>query len=552
MVGALLLTWNGVLARFANPFVLHHRVDSVQYQLLARNRLHGHHEVGDEAHTVHQEGCHPMWRPGLVWIEEGLARCLGSVRNGAAAASALGATILELALLRLAWLCFGKKTLLLLFIGLVVPAIGSPFLQLTVGQGPEVWAAASTIAGLAVLVEGLKRRSAPWILVAGTIAGLAEWFRTGSLLLFAIPCAVYGSAALRQRDRRGLCLAAGALSTWIGMAVLGEQAVPSAVNKTRANLWACRTELSGPLITEELSDGTSLTYSLVGYTLLPQSAEIYLDSVVRNSRGRSTLGFCCEHAQEIGHAYIQRLQQVLTSGFLGLRLRIGELVLALFGIQFLLSFAGWDPAARHTFALGGAALGHYLGPVILIAGNEPTHYLLVASPLFLLVAARSAALLVERSFSGWRHRQAVAGGIALLMLVMIAFSSIRFYQEILPWLGNLHRQAVQQQAAVDALGLGGRKVACRNMCWFVDRHVQTVFLPYATVSELESYVLVHGIDGILIWEQEPMVAFRATPYASLTEFGRTLQESPRFGPPQLSGGWHWYPVRRRHDTEGEP
>ena len=103
VVAALLLSWNGTLGTFASPFVMLHRYDCAQYQLLARNRLHGHYEVGDEAHSVHQEGCHPMWRPGLVWIEEALARCLGSVRKGAAAASVLGAALLELALPAACW-----------------------------------------------------------------------------------------------------------------------------------------------------------------------------------------------------------------------------------------------------------------------------------------------------------------------------------------------------------------------------------------------------------------------------------------------------------------
>src|SRR5207245_10160435 len=103
-VAVLLLAWNGVLSSFASPFVLLSRYDGVQYQLLARNRLHGHYERGDEAHTVHEEGRQPMWGPGLVWSEEGLARCLGSVCLGAAAASGLGATLLGLALCCLRWL----------------------------------------------------------------------------------------------------------------------------------------------------------------------------------------------------------------------------------------------------------------------------------------------------------------------------------------------------------------------------------------------------------------------------------------------------------------
>src|SRR5207244_1019088 len=65
-----LLVWNGWTALYANPFTLTMGYDGTFYQLLARNRLRGHDEVGDTAHTVGEEGRHPMWRPGLVWVEE--------------------------------------------------------------------------------------------------------------------------------------------------------------------------------------------------------------------------------------------------------------------------------------------------------------------------------------------------------------------------------------------------------------------------------------------------------------------------------------------------
>src|SRR5437588_2999962 len=77
-VTAFLLVWNGVLAVYANPFLLLQQHDGTQYHLLVRNRLKGHYEIEDTAHTVRAEGQNPIWRPALVWIEEGLARCLGS------------------------------------------------------------------------------------------------------------------------------------------------------------------------------------------------------------------------------------------------------------------------------------------------------------------------------------------------------------------------------------------------------------------------------------------------------------------------------------------
>jgi hypothetical protein len=542
-VAALLLAWNGVLSSFASPFVLLSRYDGVQYQLLVRNRLQGHYEMGDEAHTVHEEGRHPMWRPGLVWIEEGLARCLGSVHRGAAAASGLGTTLLELALLCLAWRCFDTKTFLFALLGLMLPAFGSPFWELAVGQGPEVWAAAATLAGLVLLVEGLRRQSACWALLAGTVAGLAEWFRTGNLLLFALPCAVYSVAALRRRDSRAFFLAAGPLVSWFGMAALADLAVPSSVNKNIANLWACRAEIGGPLVTEELADGNCSTFSMLHYTLVPGKGEIYIDDVLRCSRGRSTLAYLRDHAGEIACAYAVHLQDAAANGFSGLRQRIGDLVLALFTVQLVLSLVRRDDATSHTFALAGGALGHYLGPVVLLVGDAPSHYLLVAMPLFVLVGTRGVLRLADL----FRDGRFLPLSLCLLALVF----GVPFYRDALTLLRHFQEQSAQQQAAVDALGLEGQRVACRNMSWFVDREVQTVLLPYATVPELADYAQGHAIDGILIWEEETTF-FRATPYGSPTEFARALQDSELFGPAKIAGDWRWYPVRRPIHTEEQP
>jgi hypothetical protein len=549
VLAALLLAWNVFLGTLASPLVLLHRYDGVQYQLLARNRLHGHYEVGDAAHTVHEEGRHPMWRPGLVWIEEGLARCLGSVRQGAAAASAIGTTLLQLALLCLAWRSFGYRTSLCVLTAFAAPAVTFPFMELAVGQGPEVWAAAAIVAGLAVLVEALRRHYTAWALAAGAVAGLSEWFRTGNILLFAIPCVVYGFADIR-RDWRQFWLPACAFVAWLGMAGLGDRTVPSPVNKTVANLWDCHVTMDGPLLTEELADGSCLTSSLLIYTLLPGTTEITIDAVLRESRGQSTWMFCREHASEIARAYVQRLQQVLKSGFHGLRLRTGELVLVLFGIALLLGLARPDPLTSHVVAIAGGALGQYLGPVVLIAGDEPSHYVLVAYPLILLVAVRGALLFVELGTTAWNRWRAVPPVVLGIGPVLAALLSVPFLDGAMTRLLDLQQQAEQQQAAVDALRLEGLKVACRNMAWFVDRDVHTAFLPYATVPELENYVHAHAIDGILIWEGEGMGAFRANPYGSLNQFARALEDSAVFAPAQVSGSWRWYPLAHyRHSEE---
>jgi hypothetical protein len=484
---------------------------------------------------------------------------------------------------------------------LAVPALSFPFLILAVGQGPEVWAATAIVAGLILLVEALRRRSARWALAAGTVAGLSEWFRTGNLLLFAVPCAVYSLSALRLQTRRqgdqetrgpraaspcllvslSSCLIpALALVAWVAVAAAADLAVPSPVNKTVANLWDCRTDMEGPAVVEEHPDGTHLVISMLGYSLVPvqgtnlQTGPVksatYFDYAVRSSRGRSTLDFLRGNAGVMARAYIQHLQQVLTSGLRGLRQAIGNLIVLLFGVQLLCSVGNGvkpsDPfsknAASHTFAVAGAALGHYFGPVVLIAGDAPTQYILMALPFFVLVAARGAVRLVVaggKHFGLQRTGRFSAADVDRAPWLLTAWTAavligagVLSYAWAQQRLYELQRLALEEQAAVDALCLEGKKVACRNMCWFVDRQVQTILLPYATVAELEVYVRDHNIDGILVWEKEPTPFFNATPYDSPAAFGRALQESPLFGPPRTSGTWRWYPVLATATAKEQP
>jgi hypothetical protein len=282
---------------------------------------------------------------------------------------------------------------------------------------------------------------------------------------------------------------------------------------------------------------------MLHYTLVPGKEEIYIDEVLRCSRGRSTLAYLRDHAGEIACAYAVRLQEAAANGFSGLRQRIGDLVLSLFVAALALCLARRDEATAHTFALAGGALGHYLGPVVLLVGDAPSHYLLVAMPLFVLVGTRGVIRLA-RLFRGGRF-------LPLSLYLLALVFGVPFYRDATTLLRHYQEQSAQQQAAVDALGLEGQRVACRNMSWFVDRDVQTVLLPYATVPELAAYAQGHAIDGILIWEQETTF-FRATPYGSPTEFVRALQDSALFGPPKRAGAWRWYPVRRPIHTEEQP
>jgi hypothetical protein len=555
-----LLLWNGLTALYANPFSLTQWYDGIQYQLLARNRLAGHEEIGDTAHTVRREGRHPMWRPGLVWIEQGLAACTGSVRTAAALASALGTTLLELILLWLAWRGFGALTAVVVGLGIVTPwPVGASFMGLAVGQGPEPWAAAAILLGIACLTEAWRRPCWGWALAAGLGAGSAEWFRTGTLLLFAAPCVVHGLTALGLRRWKLLGGAATALAGALLMAFLAGRAVPSLVDKTAVNFRHNLAENDGPFLHEDVPGVGPVTFSMGGYLIVPGTNEVANDHIVREARASSE-SFLADHFDVIYGLYLDRLSRLLASGGWGLRWLTGEIVLALFCYQLLISLLRRDGSALLTVSAAGAVLAYYLGPVALLRGDQPTHYLLMALPLVLLVAARGAVGFLEWAAEVCRrHLPSLADWVYCRRLIFLALLSIpvlclnaTFYQAVLTTLRDYQQQAQVEQAAVDDFPLEGKTVACRNMSWFVDRDVETVLLPYATVPELERYVRARGIDGILVWDRETQVYFRATPYGSPQAFDRALRKSPVFDSPQVSGAWRWYPVRRTQSPKGRP
>jgi hypothetical protein len=552
-VAAVLLVWNSLPAWYANPFTLTVGYDGTFYQLLARNRLQGHDELADHHHTVGTEGRHPMWRPGLVWVEEQLARCLGSVQAGSAAASALGVTLMELALLWLARRCFGRTACGLVLLSFFLSLGASVhFLTLAVRQGPEPWAAAGLLAGLAALNEARLRRSWGWAVLAGVALGLAEWFRTGNLLLVAVPGAVYGLAALWQRDWSGCGRLITTGACFLAAVALARVVVPSLVDKTVANLWANLVEHQGIKYTHTFPDGGRVTYDIGGLKLAPGTQETYYDYFVRRSRTVTAREFLAEHSDEVLPLYGERLQDALTGGAAGLRWAVGDTILAFFFGQLLLSLVRPGPVRIHVLALGGAVLAHYLGPVVLLRGNSPTHYLLVASPLIVAVAAQGVLSLTEWTTARLKQRwptfalpEGRAGWATLIILLAPAWCyTLSGYLGALESLREQDRQAGQEQAALDALDLEGRKVACRNMSWFIDRDIQAVLLPYATVPELARYLRAHHADGILVWDNEPAKFFLATPYGMTPEFDRALRKSPLFEKPRVSGAWRWYPLRR--------
>jgi hypothetical protein len=561
-LAGLLLAWNGLTALYASPLTLTQWYDGIQYQLLARNRLHGHDEVGDKAHTVGREGRHPMWRPGLVWIEEGLATVAGSVRGAAALASALGTTLMELAMLWLAWRCFGVRSWLVVVTAVLVPwPVGAWLLGLAIGQGPEPWAAAAILLGLGGFVEAVRRQSGIWGFGAGLVAGGAEWLRTGTTLLFAAPWLVYALVFLFQRRWKELELAAAGAAGLLIATVTAGWVVPSPVNKTVANLWHNLAENEGPLLTENVAGVGWVTFSMGGYRIVPGTQETYNDYIVRSSREVSSREFLEGRGRVIFPLYLDRLGEALASGVWGLRWLLGDIVLGCFLFQIAMG-AGVRTARSHpgelsarrqieTTAFALAALGYYFGPVVLLRGAAPSHYLLLALPLFVIVAARGAVTLAEMigalcqsRLPALAERARVRQGFALVLLAALLISlSGHYYLQVLTTLREYQDRANTAQAAVDSLQLAGKTIACRNMSWFVDRDVRTVLLPYATVPELEAYARARDIDGILVWDDETQLFFRATPYASLNEFDRAMRKSSVFAPPQVAGAWHWYPMR---------
>jgi hypothetical protein len=554
-MGAVLLFWNGLLACHAGPLTLTHFHDTPQYQLLARNRLAGETGVGESAHTVGREGRHPMWRPGLVWVEETLARGLGSVRAGAAAASALGTTLLEVAMLGLAWRCFGPASFALTVVFLFAPFTANAFfVRLAVGQGPEPWAAAFTLLALTALFAARERASWSLALAAGAIAGLAEWFRTGNWLLFAVPVAIHFFTALRCRDRAGVKLTAAALAGYFGLVAVGDLLVPSSVPKTVVNLRANLVESQGPVLETVQADGTATLTTLAGLQIVPGTADTCVDHLVRTSRGQGTATFLAEHGSTVLSLYGERLLQVMRGAASALRSMTGTLILVCFVLSIAASVFFRDRSSLDALALAAGALAQFLGPITLLTGNSPSVYLLVVLPLIVLVAAHGAGRLANWALARLRRREpeapsegerlpSLGASGSLLAFGLVAFLTARFHLDAWEKLRELHCQTQAEQTALDRLELAGQRVACRSMAWFVDRDVDLVMLPYARAEELADYLRQRGAAGLLVRENETEVSARANPYGSLESFEAALEASGQFASPQVSGVWRWYRLK---------
>jgi hypothetical protein len=336
------------------------------------------------------------------------------------------------------------------------------------------------------------------------------------------------------------------------MAIGAGLAVPSPVNKTVVNLLHNFAENGGPFLTEDVPDLGRVTYSMGGYVIAPGTQETANDHAVRRARELGTWEFLAGQGEVLFELYWDRLGQVVKGAAGGLRFMVNELVLFFFGVQVMASLCRRGDSSTPTLAMAGGALAYYLGPVVLLRGDQPTHYLLLALPLFLVVGARGVITCgkwigrcAEFHCGGlarfYRRRR---GFILALLLTPPLCLTVRTYVGVLAILRDYQAKARVEQAAMDALHLEGKTVACSNMNWFVDRNIRAVLLPYATVPEVGKYVRARGAGGVLVWDHETQLYFRTPLYGSLTAFDRALRNSPLFGPPQVSGAWHWYPVRQ--------
>jgi hypothetical protein len=562
---AFLLAWNGVLAMFANPFLMLQQHDGTQYHLLVRNRLKGHYEMEDYAHTVRAEGQNPIWRPALVWIEEPLARWLGSVQASARVASAIGATLLELGLLWLTSVCFGPRVVGLVAISLVLPLAGTCFfMRMAVGQGPESWAAAALVAGMAALVLALRRQSWTWAVSAGILAGLAEWFRAGSYLIFLIPAFLYLLRALLMRERGRRILPATAIAAFLAAVFVSGLLVPSRVNKTVVAMTHRLQEQVGVQCYVQLAPDAVARIYMSGLQLCPNLVETNVDHAINEARDVSTLAFVREHFDELTGVYLDGIKGVFTTGFRGLRELTGEPVFYFFVFGILLSLPCRRETDVHALVLAAGALAHYFGPVVLLRGPDVTHYLLVILPFFYAVAAygvqrlvTTAAVVLKRLFPKYvDDSEQVAWPMLAMGAAPLVCIAVLFYHGALTHVMETYQEAERDRSAVTALNLDGQKVAVRSMAWFEDLDVETVLLPYARAEQLVNYAQANGVDGLLLWEKEdprytyfcvmPYPELQHPTFASLKDFHQALERTGAFDTPHHSGPWSWYPLRTRN------
>src|SRR5262249_25669696 len=148
------------------------------------------------------------------------------------------------------------------------------------------------------------------------------------------------------------------------------------------------------------------------------------DANVRKAQGVPGYAYLVDGVAEMASIYGRHLTEVFCGGALSVRCYLGVWLLLAFLAQIVMSvcsacfrargadlcwadFCGPDsqsaagppgPTAEKwvaILALASSALLFFLGPLVLLRGDQPTHYLTVALPMFVLVAASGVVQLTE-------------------------------------------------------------------------------------------------------------------------------------------------------------
>jgi len=373
---------------------------------------------------------------------------------------------------------------------------------------------------------------------------------------------VFGLAMLLRREFRQLAVVGCALLSFLCALAAGSVTNSSPVNKTVVALWHKLTEQRGYQLTQEFPEVGQVTIFFGGLELAPNGTETNYDYVVHQARDMSTWRFVADHAAEIFPEYGASLGQVVTTGARGLREMAGNAMLALFLIQMAISGFRRGETDLAVWAIGLGAWCHYLGPIVLLRGIIPVHYILVVLPFAVLLGARGLAQLTElagdalaRSLPDLAQRVRAANRFVMLLLFcpLLCLATLYYYGTV-----NKMREfwlsAEEDRAALQELHLEGHKIACRTMVWFIDSDVQTILLPYAKVEDLTKYVHSTETDGILLWrpEEKRHAYLCRSAYPSWDDFRQSLEKSQFFESPRVAGSWHWYPLRKAAFEKREP
>src|SRR5262249_49639239 len=196
------------------------------------------------------------------------------------------------------------------------------------------------------------------------------------------------------------------------------------VDKPLVNWWGNLAEQNGPqLIVAEPGLGP-IRYYLGGLELAPGSAETVYDANVRKAQGVPGYAHLVGGVAEMASIYGRHLSEVFCGGALSVRCYLGEWLLLAFLAQIVMSVctacsrsracgadfpsaAGPDAPTDERWlpilALAASALLFFLGPLVLLRGDQPTHYLNVALPMFVLVSASGVVQLTEAAAAALRR-----------------------------------------------------------------------------------------------------------------------------------------------------